>query len=177
MAREGVPAQRVRACNQAPLRPERGFVLYWIVAYRRRFSNWALEHAADAAERLRKPLAILEALRVYYPWASDRLHRFVLDGMAANRRDFAGAPVLYLPWIERAVGGGRGLVETMARDACLVVTDDWPCFFVPRAIEAAARRVEGGVESVAARRTGRRRCDRVVEHERRSVPSSGWCGT
>jgi deoxyribodipyrimidine photo-lyase len=134
----GIPDLRVRACNAAPVRPERGFVLYWMVAYRRRRSNWALEHAAHAAQRLRKPLVVLEALRVDYPFASDRLHRFVIDGMAANRRDFAGAPVLYHPWIEPEAGGGRGLIETLARDACLVVTDDYPCFFVPRAIAAAA---------------------------------------
>ena len=36
------------------------------------------------ARRLRRPLVVLEALRCGYPWASDRLHRFVLDGMADN---------------------------------------------------------------------------------------------
>jgi deoxyribodipyrimidine photo-lyase len=121
-----------------------------MVAFRRRRSNYALEHAANEARRLDKPLVILEALRLDYPWASDRLHRFVIDGMAVNRRDFAGAQVLYHPWIEREHGGGRGLIETLARDACLIVTDDYPCFFVPRAVAVAAGRVDVRLEAVDA---------------------------
>jgi deoxyribodipyrimidine photo-lyase len=130
------------------VRPERRFVLYWMIAYRRRRSNFALERAANEARRLRRPLVVLEALRLDYPHASDRLHRFVIDGMAANRRDFTRAPILYHPWIERKRGAGRGLIETLARDACLIVTDDYPCFFVPRAVAAAASRVDVRVEAV-----------------------------
>ena len=46
--------------------------------------SFALDRAVGWARELGKPLVILEALRVGYPWASDRLHRFVLDGMADN---------------------------------------------------------------------------------------------
>ena len=122
----GVPRLRVRACNREQERPERAFVLYWMVAYRRRASNFALQHAADEAHRLGKPLVVLEALRVDYEHASDRLHRFVIEGMDANRRAFARAPVLYHPWIECERGAGSGLIEALARHACLVVTDDYP---------------------------------------------------
>jgi deoxyribodipyrimidine photo-lyase len=139
---------RVRACNQAPVRPERHFVLYWMIAFRRRRSNFSLERAANEARRLRKPLVVLEALRVDYPHASDRLHRFVIDGMAANRRDFARSPVLYHPWIERGRGGGRGLIEALARHACVIVTDDYPSFFLPGAVATAASRVDVRLEAI-----------------------------
>ena len=44
--------------------------------------NFALDRAVEWARELRKPLVILEALRCDYPWASERFHRFVMDGMA-----------------------------------------------------------------------------------------------
>ena len=44
------------------------------------------------ADELRRPLLVFEPLRCDYRWASDRLHRFVLDGMAANRAACRRAP-------------------------------------------------------------------------------------
>jgi deoxyribodipyrimidine photo-lyase len=42
---------------------------------------------------------VLEALRCDYPWASDRLHQFVLGGMADNQAAFARTDVLYYPYV------------------------------------------------------------------------------
>ncbi|HEY4877982.1 MAG TPA: hypothetical protein VIH97_02565, partial [Candidatus Acidoferrales bacterium] len=77
-----IPEIRVGACNDQPIRPEKDFVLYWMIAFRRTHWNFALDHAIERARELKKPLVILEALRCDYPWASDRLHQFVLQGMA-----------------------------------------------------------------------------------------------
>lgn len=132
-----VPALRLRAVNRCPLRPDGGFVLYWMTAARRTRSNFALQHAAAEAARLGRPLVILEALRCDYPYASDRLHRFVLDGMAANARALAGRPVTYHPYVEPVRGAGKGLLAALGAQACLVVTDDWPAFFLPRMLAAA----------------------------------------
>ena len=46
---------------------------------------------------LARPLVVFEPLRVGYPWASDRLHAFVLQGMADNARAFARTPAALLP--------------------------------------------------------------------------------
>src|SRR6187402_976986 len=77
-----VPSSRVRALNDVPLAVERDYVLYWMIAYRRTTSNFALQRAVGVALELGKPLVVLEALRCGYRWASDRLHRFVIEGMA-----------------------------------------------------------------------------------------------
>jgi deoxyribodipyrimidine photo-lyase len=146
----GIPSIRVRRANARDERPDGDFVLYWMTAFRRRGSNFALEHAALAAQRLRKPLLVLEPLRVDYPWASERLHRFVIDGMVANARAFAAAPVTYHPWVEREPGAGRGLIETLARRACLVVGDDYPSFFLPRAVARAAADIAVRLDAVDA---------------------------
>jgi deoxyribodipyrimidine photo-lyase len=92
-------------------------------------------------EKLQKPLVILEALRCGYPWASDRMHRFVMDGMAENACRFESTEVLYYPYLELAPDAGKGLLAALASRACIVVTDDFPCFFLPRMVASAARQV------------------------------------
>lgn len=136
------PQGRVALRNGAAVRPERNFVLYWMTAARRTRFNFALQHAAALAVELRKPLVILEALRCGYGWASDRLHAFVLQGMADNAAALAGASTTYYPYVEPAHGAGRGLVAGLGAKACTVVTDDWPCFFLPRMLEVAAKQLD-----------------------------------
>src|SRR5512138_934493 len=129
---------RVRAANDAPLRPDGRYVLYWMTTARRAAWSFALDHAVSHARRLGRPLVVLEALRAGYPWASDRLHAFVLQGMAGNAAAFERAPVTYHPYVEARPGDGKGLLAAVAEDACVVVADDFPTFFVPRMIAAAA---------------------------------------
>jgi deoxyribodipyrimidine photo-lyase len=132
---------RIRALNVAPERVRGAYVLYWMTSARRARSSFALDHAVAAARRLGRPLLVLEALRAGYRYASDRLHAFVLAGMADNAKAFAAAGVTYLPYVEPEPGAGRGLVEHLAAHACLAVTDDFPTFFVPRMLAAVGPRL------------------------------------
>ena len=143
-----VPEIRVRQCNSAPVRPDGEFVLYWMIAFRRATWNFALDRAVEWAERLGKPLVVLEALRSDYPWASDRMHSFVLDGMAENTCRFEGTGVLHYPFMEFEPNAGKGLLRAMAAHASVVVTDDFPCFFLPRMVAAAAPQVPVLMEAV-----------------------------
>src|SRR5690348_16665473 len=93
-----VPQIRLREVNDAPVDPSRPFVLYWMIAARRTRANFALQRAVRWALDLRKPLLVFEPLRLGYPWASDRLHTFVLEGMADNAGAFAQHHVTYLPY-------------------------------------------------------------------------------
>jgi deoxyribodipyrimidine photo-lyase len=144
------PDTRIQPCNSAPIRPEGEFVLYWMTAFRRLGWNFALEHAADHARQLGKPLVILEPLRAGYRWASDRFHRFVLDGMAEHAHRLAGSNVHYYPYVEPLPGKGKGLLEALASRACVVVADDSPGFFLPRMIASAGRRLKVRMEKVDA---------------------------
>lgn len=143
-----VPDVRVRDRNGAPVRSDGKYVLYWMIAARRARWNFALDRAIELARELDRPLIVLEALRAGYRWASDRLHRFVLDGMADNARAFGGTGVLYHPYVETEPGAGEGLLEALAADACAVVTDDYPAFFLPRMVAAAAERLPVRLEVV-----------------------------
>jgi len=143
-----VPSLRIRDCNSAPLRASGRYALYWMVASRRLTYNFALDRALEHCRELKKPLVIFEALRCDYPWASDRFHRFVLDGMADNAAVCAKHGILYYPYVEPAPGHSRGLLEALAAEACLVVTDDFPAFFLPRMLEAAAKKLLVLLEAV-----------------------------
>jgi deoxyribodipyrimidine photo-lyase len=139
---------RLRALNDRPVRPEGDYVLYWMTAFRRLSANFALECAADRSRELGKPLVILEPLRAGYRWASHRFHRFVLEGMAETERRLAATDVLYYPYVEPTDGDGQGLLAALAARAALVVADDYPAFFYPRMLAAAADQLPVRLEAV-----------------------------
>ncbi len=139
---------RVRTLNADEIKLGGRFVLYWMTANRRTACNHALDRALEWSCELGKPLLVLEALRVDYPLACDRFHRFVMDGMRDNRKAFEAAGVRYYPFVEREVGGGKGLLKALAEEACMVVADDWPHGFAPRMMESAASQLEVKLEAV-----------------------------
>lgn len=143
-----IPAIRLRTVVERPVREDGEYVLYWMTAARRTRWNFALDRAAHWAHRLQQPLVVLEALRTGYRWASDRLHRFILEGMVSNAAGLRDAPVTYYPYVEPVAGAGSGLLEALARRASLVVTDDFPCFFLPRMVDAAERQIDVRLERV-----------------------------
>lgn len=145
-----VPPERVRNVNRADVRRDGGLVLYWMTAFRRLDHNFALERAVEWARELGRPLVVLEALRSDYRWASDRLHRFVLDGMEEHARRLEGSRVRYLPYVEPEAGAGEGLLEALAHRSCVVVADDFPTFFLPRMLQAAAEKLDVRLEAVDA---------------------------
>lgn len=141
---------RVHKTNDADVNPRGRFILYWMIANRRTGWNYALEHAVDWAKALDRPLVILEALRSEYPWASDRLHRFILDGMVDNAQRLKNRAVTYYPYIEPKPDAGKGLLSAFAQHACVIVTDDFPAFFLPRMVSSVSPKLPVKVEKIDA---------------------------
>ena len=77
---------RVRDTNQKPILEKNVYVLYWMQAYRRFESNHALDYAVFLAKKLGKELIVYEGLRTDYKWNSERLHKFILEGICDNRQ-------------------------------------------------------------------------------------------
>jgi deoxyribodipyrimidine photo-lyase len=167
-----IPELRVQRSNSGAMQSDGEFVLYWMTSARRPSYNFALEHALTLASELKKPLLVLEALRVDYPWACDRFHHFVLTGMADNQAAFAKSKVGYYPYVEPREGAGRGLLEALAQHAAVVVGDEFPCFFLPHMITAAAKRLSVRFEAVDGngllplRATGERTFARAFDFRR-----------
>jgi deoxyribodipyrimidine photo-lyase len=131
---------RLRRLNDRPIATGGEFVLYWSQVYRRADDNAALAYAIERANELAVPCLVYEGLRPDYPHASDRIHRFVLEGArdtAARLHERGIAHAFFLP---RTANEARGVVAKLAARARLVVSDDFPSFVVPAQNAAAAAR-------------------------------------
>lgn len=148
MTRARIPGARVREVNSAPVKANAEYVLYWMGSARRLEWNFGLERAVAWSRELNRALLVFEPLRLGYPWASQRLHRFCLDGMREHSERLRGARAGYFPYVERRDGEREGLLQALAERAAVVVTDDFPAFFLPRMLEAAGRRIGVRLEAV-----------------------------
>lgn len=148
MTTSAVPSVRIAVKNAHPIRAEGSYVLYWTISARRTSWNFGLERAVELCNELARPLVVLEPLRCGYEWASERLHSFVVDGMLDQLRAFQSSGVTYLPFLERRPDEGKGLISSLATRACAVITDEFPSFFLPRMIDAAAAQLRVRMECV-----------------------------
>ena len=117
---------RIRKCNQAPLRPGARYVLYRCSVNRRVEANHALTFVVELANHLGLPVLFYEQLGCEYPYASDRLHTFALQGSTETAARAARLGIGYaldLRWRRRS--GDAGWRSALARAAALVV-DDYP---------------------------------------------------
>jgi deoxyribodipyrimidine photo-lyase len=141
---------RLRRANGARPNAAGEYVVYWIQAYRRLDHNHALDYALRCAREMSKPLVVYEGLRLDYPWASRRLHRFILEGMRDNATRARDRGINYWPFVETPEAPARGLLRRIASRAAAIVTDDFPCFIVPKQTAALAAAVDVPVFAVDA---------------------------
>jgi deoxyribodipyrimidine photo-lyase len=139
---KNINSHRVFRRNEAEMNTDGTYVLYWMQIHRRLEYNFALEYAVAWANKLGKPLLIYEGLICDYPWACDRIHRFILQGMAAHHDNLKERKVNYYPWVERSPGEGRGLVQSLAEDACCVISDEFPVFIIRKHNEAISGKLK-----------------------------------
>ena len=119
--------QRSTILNHGGINSDGRYVLYWMTSSRRVTWNFALDFAVAEANRLRKTLLIMEPLRVNSRWSSRRFHEFIVDGMKEHSEVCRNATVAYYPYIESESGAATNLLDRLAENACLIVTDDFPC--------------------------------------------------
>lgn len=138
---------RDRALRDVPPRQPAGYVLYWMHTARRSSWNFALDRAVAWANALALPLLVLETLASDEPWACDRFHRFVLDGMRDNQQSFDACGIAYYPFIGATGASVAELVDALATQAALVVTERES---IPGAhgVARVSSRVEARVEDV-----------------------------
>ncbi|MBS2023842.1 MAG: deoxyribodipyrimidine photolyase [Deltaproteobacteria bacterium] len=140
---------RVKGMNDASENPKGAFVLLWLQGQRRLRQNLAYAHAQRRANELSLPLVVYEALRHDYPHASDRFHRFVLEGAPDNAADARKRGLAYAFYLQRPQHKKGALLQLSAR-ARVVVTDWLPTFIHPAQTKALAKRVNVRVEAVDA---------------------------
>ena len=149
---------RIHAGREPGPRAGGEFVLYWMQAAFRADDNIALNFAVQQGDRLRLPVLVYHGLRADYPWASDRLHTFILEGVADLQARFAERGIQYAFYLDtrspEAIAEARegrhdpSPLEQLARRAALVVTDFLPTFIHPRQIRRLREKVETPVIAV-----------------------------
>src|ERR1044071_1951224 len=107
--------------------------------YKRKSHNYALNFAVQMANEHGLPLVVYEGLKFYYPWANDRIHTFILEGVAAKQAAFSKRGIRYIFSLQRNERDPKHTVARLARDAALLVTDDYPCFIIPEHNERIAQ--------------------------------------
>lgn len=145
-----VPSDRIVQLNDRQPRGDGEFVLYWMIAHRRPHWNHALERAIELAQELRRPLLVLEYLRSGHAFSCDRVHRLLIDGMAANRAALARSAACYVAYVEPRAGAGAAVLRGLAARAAAVVTDTFPCYLHPRMAAAFAAECPVRTEAVDA---------------------------
>ena len=123
--------ERVIQLNDKTTNPNARYVLYWMQMYKRVDNNHSLIYAIRRANELKLPLVVYEGLKYYYPWASDRIHTFILEGVEEKRKAFETLGIRYVFYLQQDARSPKNTVAALARDAALIVTDDFPCFIIP----------------------------------------------
>ncbi len=134
--------ERVIQLNDKPVNADARYVLYWMQMYKRVDNNHSLIYAIRRANELKLPLVVYEGLKYYYPWASDRLHTFILEGVEEKRLEFERLGIRYLFYLQKNADSPKNTVAALAKDAALIVTDDFPCFIIPEHNRRIAERAE-----------------------------------
>jgi deoxyribodipyrimidine photo-lyase len=122
----------------------------------RAHDNFALEFAIDQGNKLGLPVLVYHGLRHDYPWASDRIHSFILEGVVDLYRDFKARGLQYAFYLERSAdeaearrnAGKPSPLVAVAERAAVVVTDFFPTFIVPRQIKALRAKVQTPIVAI-----------------------------
>ncbi len=117
------------------------YVLYWMQTNRRFQYNYALEYAVAWANKLDKPLLIYEGLNIDYPWACDRFHSFMMEGMKENLEYALSNKLNFYSYVESKNDEGKGLLYDLAEKACAMVSDEFPVFIIRKQNESVGKKL------------------------------------
>ncbi len=141
---------RIRKLNSAGLRRPAEYVLYWSQMNRRVEANQALAYAAGLANQLDLPLLFYEGLTCSYPYANDRLHTFILEGVPETQRRLKRLGIGYIFYLRRRAADPNDVLYRLAKRAATVVTDDYPTFVAARHNQSVAGKLDVAFHAVDA---------------------------
>jgi deoxyribodipyrimidine photo-lyase len=70
----------------------------------RAHDNFALNFAIERANELNLPVQVYHGLRHDYPWASDRIHTWILESVVDLYADFEARGINYSFWLDESRG-------------------------------------------------------------------------
>ena len=90
--------------------------------------NHGLAYAAELANTLDLPLLYYEALGCTYPYANDRIHTFMLEGVPDTAKDLRPLGIGYAFYLRKNRRERNDVLYQLAQHAAAIVTDDYPTF-------------------------------------------------
>jgi len=137
-----INSYRVFHRNSAEVNLYGDYVVYWMQINRRFHYNYALEYAVGWANKLDKPLLIYEGLNCDYPWACDRIHTFMMQGMKENLDYALENKINYYSYLEDEPGAGKGLLYRLAENACCIISDEYPVYIIRDHNETVPKKID-----------------------------------
>ena len=116
---------RLPSRKSGSAQPTGAFVLYWMRTALRVAENPALDVARLWADQLSLPLLVYHGLDERYEFASDRHHRFILEGARDVQAELEAAGISYAFHLARPGKREPHLVQ-LARAAAVLVTEEMP---------------------------------------------------
>ena len=117
-------ATRIHPLNDRPIERDADYVLAWVQQSLRAHDNPLLDAAIALGRDLGLPVLVYHGLRMDYPHASDRLHRFILGASRDLQRGCEARGLRCATFVETPENRESGLVYRLAARAAAVLTDD-----------------------------------------------------
>lgn len=128
----------------------RDYVLCWLMQALRAEENPALDAAIALGNDRGLPVVVVHALENRYPYASHRIHRFILEASGELGPGVEARGLRFVRWVRRAGESEVDLVARLAERAAAVVCDDVPTFVTREYADALAERLDRAVLGVDA---------------------------
>jgi len=122
----GLAEKRIFSLNTQLEDSTGSYVLYWMQMTQRIKYNFALQYAMEQANKHRVPLVVYHALNEDYPYASDRIHTFILQGVKELYHSFQHLGINYGFYLVH--GKKKPALNQLMKKAVCIVSDDYPTF-------------------------------------------------
>ncbi|WP_254606385.1 deoxyribodipyrimidine photo-lyase, partial [Sphingomonas bacterium] len=142
-------APRARRLNDRAV-GEGGYVLCWLQQALRADDNPVVDAAIRLGNALGLPVLVYHGVREDYPYASDRLHRFILGASRDLKRDADARGLACVQYVDRADKREKGLVHRLGAGAAAIVVDDQSVFVARAQAASVAARASVAVFAVEA---------------------------
>lgn len=119
---------RTTALNAGSPPSSPSYVLVWLQQTLRAWDNPAIDCGLALAAAANLPVLVYHGVRADYPYASDRLHSFLLEASRSLAQDLAQRGIACAQYVETSSYREKGLVYRLAEAAAVVVTDEHHVF-------------------------------------------------
>jgi deoxyribodipyrimidine photo-lyase len=143
-------APRVRLLNEQAINPAGRYVLCWLQQALRPRDNPVVDASILLSNDLGLPVLVYHGLREDYPYASDRLHRFILGASRDLALGCEQRGLTCIQYVDREAKRENGLVYRLAAGSAAVILEDQPAFVAQWQAERVASKANVAVFAVNA---------------------------